>query len=157
MADLTSLLAHGLQLGLRFVSHSLRARPVALVGAPAPCCQSQPYTACEVRRRLQPESDAVDEQRSQAVLTAAGDVGGWMRLLPENASRENCLGLAAARLPSVVFWFQHGASAEDIGRRLSPFGESCYGNRAIDAACALIADRLNGVRLSEENLPFQWG
>jgi hypothetical protein len=74
-----------------------------------------------------------------------------MRLLPENASRENCLGLAAARLPSVVFWFQRGASAEDIGRRLTPFGEACYGNRAIDAACALIAERLNRVRLPTGN------
>jgi hypothetical protein len=157
MANLTCLFARGVQSGLRFVSQSLHARTFTLHGAPASCRKAQPYTACEVRLQLQAAFDSVDEHRRQAVFTAAGDVGGWLRLLPENASREKNLGLAAARLPSVVFWFQHGASAEDIGRRLTPFGEACYGNRAIDAACGLIADRLNGVGLSKEDSPLQWG
>jgi len=78
------------------------------------------------------------------VYAAATDVGAWMRLLPDDADREHRLGRAAAQLPSVVFWLQRGASAEQIGRRLTPLGEQCYGERAIDAACALIADLLNG-------------
>jgi hypothetical protein len=69
-----------------------------------------------------------------------------MRLLPTDAAREHNLGLAAGRLPSVVFWYRTGLSAETIGRRLTPLGDSCYGNRAIDAACALIAALLNSSR-----------
>jgi hypothetical protein len=77
------------------------------------------------------------------VQVAAAQVGNWMQLLPTDAAREHNLGLAAGRLPSVVFWFRAGLSAEQIGRRLTPLGESCYGDRAINAACALIAALLN--------------
>jgi hypothetical protein len=100
------------------------------------------YSSKEVRLRLQ--TGGLGGPRTTAVQSAAAQVGGWMGLLPSDASREHNLGLAAARLPSVVFWFREGLSAEQIGRRLTPLGESCYGDRAIDAACSLIAALLNG-------------
>jgi len=77
------------------------------------------------------------------VHAAAAEVGPWMRLLPNDAGLEHRLGLAASRLPSVVFWYRQGLSPEEIGRRLTPFGCGCYGDRAIAAACALIATLLN--------------
>ena len=102
-----------------------------------------PRFSCEeVRLHLQPGSSS-DDPRTSAVEAAAAEVGAWMRLLPEDASREDRLGRAAGRLPSVVFWYREGLSAEDIGRRLVPFGERCYGDRAIDAACGLIAALIN--------------
>jgi len=100
------------------------------------------YTSQEVRLRLQ-SGGQLGGPRTAAVQAAAAQVGGWMRLLPSDAGREDRLGLAAGRLPSVVFWFREGLSSEQIGRRLTPLGESCYGDRAIDAACALIAALLN--------------
>src|SRR6516162_1513527 len=100
------------------------------------------YSTREVRLRLQP-GKSLEGARTLAVHVAAAQVGSWMRLLPNDAAREHNLGLAAGRLPSVVFWFRAGHSAEQIGRRLTPLGESCYGDRAINAACALIATLLN--------------
>jgi len=103
---------------------------------------SQPYTTAEVRARLRLEP-AEGQPRTQAVHAAASDVGAWITLLPAGAEREAQLSLAAARLPSVVYWYRHGLTAEQIGRRLAPFGENVYGERAIDAACSLIATLLN--------------
>jgi hypothetical protein len=100
------------------------------------------YSPTEVRARLREDGSGSDP-RTAAVHAAAAAIGAWMYLLPAEASREHHLGLAAARLPSVVFWYRHGLSAEEIGRRLTPFGCGCYGDRAIDAACALIAAHLN--------------
>ncbi len=100
------------------------------------------YGSHEVRLRLRPGS-SLSGSRTVAVQAAAAEVGAWMRLLPRDAAREHRLGLAAGRLPSVVFWYREGLSAEEIGRRLTPLGESCYGDRAIDAACTLIAALLN--------------
>jgi len=78
-----------------------------------------------------------------AVHAAAAEVGAWTHLLPSTARSEKELGLAASRLPAVVFWYRQGLSSYEIGRRLTPFGEASYGDRAIDAACALIARLLN--------------
>ena len=103
---------------------------------------SQPYSPREVRARLL-EDRALGDPRTVAVHAAAAEVGAWMRRLPNDACREHRLGLAASRLPSVVFWHRQGLSAEVIGQRLTPFGESCYGDRAIDAACEVIAALLN--------------
>jgi hypothetical protein len=104
---------------------------------------TEPYSAREVRARLREDAAPIDS-RTAAVHAAAARTGAWTRLLPKDASRESRLGLAASRLPTVVFWYRQGISAEEIGRRLTPFGEGCYGERAIDSACALIADLLNG-------------
>jgi hypothetical protein len=70
-----------------------------------------------------------------------------MGLLSNDATREHRLGRVAHQLPSVVFWHGRGLSAEEIGRCLTPFGEQCYGNRAIDAACTAIAALLNSGRV----------
>lgn len=143
MADLAALLAYGLHSGVAWLSRSLHPRTPGNNAW-------RPYTSAEVRQQLA-ATVASDDSRSQAVLAAAADVSIWMRLLSANAQREDQLGLAATRLPSALFWLRQGVSAETIGRRLSPFGEACYGNRAIDAACALIAARLNGAALPEEH------
>ena len=102
----------------------------------------QPYGPREVRARLL-EDVSRGNPRTAAVHAAAADIAAWTRLLPNDASREHRLGLAASRLPSVVFWHRQGLSAEVIGQRLTPFGERCYGDRAIDAACGMIAALLN--------------
>jgi hypothetical protein len=101
-----------------------------------------PYSPREVRARLR-EDPSSREPRTAAVHAAAAEIGAWMHLLPQEAAREDHLGLAASRLPTVVFWFCRGMQPQEIGRRLTPFGESCYGNRAIDAASTLIAELLN--------------
>jgi hypothetical protein len=71
-----------------------------------------------------------------------------MRLLPSDATREHRLGKVVSRLPSVVVWYAHGLSSEEIGRRLTPFGQQYSGDRAIDAACTAIAALLNSRRTS---------
>jgi len=103
---------------------------------------TKPYSPREVRARLL-EDVLRGDPRTAAVHAAAAEIGAWMRLLPNDARSEHRLGLAANRLPTVVLWHHQGLSPEDIGRRLTPFGESCYGDRAIDAACGVIAALLN--------------
>lgn len=102
----------------------------------------EPYSPREVRARLL-DNPSQGDLRTAAVHAAAAEIGAWMRLLSNDATREHRLGRAASKLPSVVFWHGHGVSAEEIGRRLTPFGEQCYGDRAIDAACTAIAALLN--------------
>jgi hypothetical protein len=103
------------------------------------------YSHAEVRTRLR--LDAADgDPRSLAVHAAAAEIGAWTYFLPATARSERQLGLAASRLPAVVFWYRQGLSSYEIGRRLTPFGEASYGDRAIDAACALIAHSLNHPR-----------
>jgi hypothetical protein len=100
-----------------------------------------PYTAEEVRTRLR-GTPSPSDPRTAAVHAAAAEIATWMYLLSPEADREDHLGLAARRLPTVVFWYCRGMSANEIARRLTPFGDSCYGDRAIDAACMLIAEVL---------------
>jgi hypothetical protein len=103
------------------------------------------YSPAEVRSRLRLDG-ADGDPRSLAVHAAAAEIGAWTHLLPPTARTEKQLGLAASRLPAVVFWYRQGLSSYEIGRRLTPFGEASYGDRAIDAACALIAHLLNHPR-----------
>jgi hypothetical protein len=124
--------------------HSILAISATLLQRPR---ERACFTSVEVRARLRQPTPSEDP-RTAAVHAAAGEVGQWMRMLPRDASREHRLGRSAARLPSVLFWYREGLSAEEIGRRLTPFGESCYGDRAVDAACALIAALLNGDRVA---------
>jgi hypothetical protein len=105
----------------------------------------EPYSQQEVRARLLDDVLPRDP-RTAAVHAAAAESGSWMHLLSNDATREHRLGRAACRLPSVVFWYGNGLSPEEIGRRLTPFGERCYGDRAIDAACTAIAALLNSGR-----------
>ena len=104
--------------------------------------RATPYSAEEVRRRLR--SADSDDPRTAAVQSAASQTAAWSALLSDRAARD--LGPAAARLPTVVFWYQHGVEAADIGRRLSPFGGAWDGERAIVTTCRLIARLLNRTR-----------
>ena len=71
----------------------------------------------------------------------------WSMLLSEKLA--NDLGRAAARLPSVVYWYMHGIPPHEIGQRLSPFGSAWDAERALDVATSLIAKALNHARLDE--------
>jgi hypothetical protein len=156
MANLAGSITNRLQFGIWWIAHSWRIYMAKSSDKALAPVGSRPLTSAEIRAYLRSERPP-DGTRAEAVLVAAADVSAWMRLLPADASREHKLGLAAARLPSVVYWFRRGCSAEDIGRRLTPFGEASYGNRAIDAACALIAQRLNGAPLPREDWPIHLG
>jgi hypothetical protein len=98
------------------------------------------YTADEVRRRLQADQRDGDA-RTAAVHAAAAMTGIWLNLLDEHVALQ--LGRTANRLPTVVYWYRQGLSAQEIGRRLSPLGTAWDANRAVDAAAALIAQTLN--------------
>jgi GNAT superfamily N-acetyltransferase len=97
------------------------------------------YRPDEVRARLR--LDPAADKRTAAVHAAAARTGEWAALLPATVAGD--LGPAAARLPTVVFWYRHGLPAEEIGRRLAPLGGAWDGERAIAAASSLIASRLN--------------
>ncbi len=97
------------------------------------------YTVQEVRQRLQ--VDSAQDDRTLAVHAMASRTTRWSCLLRDKVALD--LGRAANRLPSIVFWYRQGVTAEEIGRRLSPFGGSWDANRALDAAAALIAEALN--------------
>jgi hypothetical protein len=97
------------------------------------------FTAQEVRQRLLPGT--AHDERTHAVHAAAARTGIWSSQLSDRLVFD--LGRAASRLPTVVYWYTHGVSLPDIGRRLSPFGTDWDANRALDAAAMLIAQSLN--------------
>jgi hypothetical protein len=93
-------------------------------------------SAAEVRRALR-STCLTDDPRAAAIHAAAAQTGAWCGLQTERAARE--LGPAAHRLPTVIYWYRQGLSAEAIGRQLMPLGAAWDGERAIDTACQLIA------------------
>ena len=97
------------------------------------------YTPEEVRLGLR--VDVPRDRRTAAIHAAAAQTAIWSGRLPKEVAVD--MGRAAARLPTVVFWYRQGLPAHEIGRRLSPFGSAWDGNRAIEVAAALIADSLN--------------
>jgi hypothetical protein len=107
------------------------------------------YTAEEVRERLQVDrfdSDASDA-RTAAVHAAAALTAVWTSLLSDRMAFY--LGRSADRLPTVVFWHRQGLSANEIGRRISPFGTAWDADRALTAAARLIAEALNQGAIAE--------
>jgi|SRR5579859_4608177 len=98
------------------------------------------YSAQEVLHRLQVDRPDGDP-RTLAVHTAAALTAVWSAELPERVAFD--LGRAATRLPTVVYWYRQGLSANEIGRRLSPLGTSWDAARALEAAASLIAQALN--------------
>ena len=104
--------------------------------------RARAYTAEEVLQRLR--SIDSDDPRTAAVQSAVSQTAAWPALLPESTARD--LGPAASRLPTVVFWYGRGADFADIGRRLSPLGGAWDGQRAVVAACRLVAQLLNRTR-----------
>ena len=97
------------------------------------------YTPQEVRCRLQ--VDRPDDARTAAVHAIAALTGTWASDVPERIAFD--LGRAAARLPSIVYWYRQGLSEHEIGRRISPLGGAWDADRALDAAATLIAAALN--------------
>lgn len=97
------------------------------------------YTAREVRALLGPA--AVVDDRGQAVLATAAVPSSWAEYLPDDEAWR--LGRAAARLPTIVFWYRSGLSLEAIGRRLGVFAGPWLAERALEAAAGCIAERLN--------------
>ena len=104
------------------------------------------FTPEEVRRGLR--VDVPQDRRTASVHAAAAQTAIWSSRLPEDVALD--LGRAAARLPTIVFWYRQGISAHEIGRRLSPFGSAWDGNRASEIAAALIADALNQGLLQDQ-------
>jgi hypothetical protein len=101
--------------------------------------QRKKYTAEEVLQRLQ--VDWEDDERTAAVHAVAAHTSLWCSRLSDRLAFD--LGRAANRLPSVIYWYRQGVSEKEIGQRLSPFGSDWDGNRALEAASALIAQTLN--------------
>lgn len=95
------------------------------------------FTAQEVRQLL---SVARDDQRSRAVARCAARVDAW---LPDEPHFIHCPLHAWQHLPRIVFWHTRGDSAEAIVRRIGVLGPAWGTDRALDVACARIADCLN--------------
>jgi len=104
-----------------------------------PLAKRKNFSAQEVRQRLQ--VDTLDDERTAAVHQAASETGLWSTQLPDRLAFD--LGRAANRLPTVVFWYRQGVPAQEIGKRLSPFGGVWDAERALEAAATLIAHSLN--------------
>ncbi len=120
------------------------------------------YTASDVRSLLDPsapdshttvaatdaDSDSLEERRD-AVLEVAARPSAWTdRLGPRRAWE---LGRLADRLPSIVALYSRGTPIEEIGRR-----EGCLTTytveRALDIACACIAELMNSRRSADARL-----
>ena len=98
------------------------------------------YRTSEVRALLSPRAEG-DTDRRRAVLATAAIPSSWAGYLREEEIAE--LGRVAWRLPTVVFWYQAGASVEEIGGRLGGFGGEWRARRALQLAARCIARRLN--------------
>jgi hypothetical protein len=101
--------------------------------------QRETFSPEEVRLRLR--SDQPDEPRTKAVHEAAARTGLWSARLSERMAAD--LGRAGRCLPSIVFWYRQGISADEIGARVSPFGGGWDAERALTVAATLIAEVLN--------------
>ena len=138
---------------------SLRLRellsPISLEGAAR-------YTASDVRSLLDPSardplaptaaSDAAEdrlEERCDTVLEIAARPSAWTDRLGRRQAWE--LGRLADRLPSIVSLYARGTPIEEIGRR-----EGCLTTytveRALDVACACIAEVLSSRRRADAQL-----
>lgn len=101
--------------------------------------QRNSFSPAEVRQRLL--VDRADSPRTAAVHAAAARTGAWASRLPDRLAFD--MGRSATRLPSVVFWYRQGLSANEIGRRLSMFGGAWDAEQALEVATVLIAEALN--------------
>jgi hypothetical protein len=105
-------------------------RPSRLIRTPA-------FTAREVRQLL---CAVPSEPRGQAVARCAARLDSW---LPPEPHRIHCPYHAWQHLPRIIFWYGRGESPEEIGRRIASFGTAWGVERALDTACARMADALN--------------
>jgi len=97
------------------------------------------FTAAEVRALLGPEGAASPARRA-AVLAVAAVPAAWLDHV-STADSELTWWLMD-RLPTLVYLYTCGASAEAMSARLGGRGAWAI-ERALDTACAAIAARLN--------------
>ena len=112
------------------------------------------YTASDVRSLLDastptnPSAEEPDERR-EAVLEVAARPSAWTDRL--GRQQRWVLGRLADRLPTIVAFYARGTSLEELARR-----EGCLTTytveRALDAACACIAEHLNSRRSADDRL-----
>lgn len=107
------------------------------VGRDGRFLRSPGFTASEVRATL---TVAPVGARGWAVARCAGDLHAW---LPPEPHYIECPYRAWRHLPRIVFWHARGESIEAIGRLLGLPNGTWDVERALDHACARIADALN--------------
>ena len=112
------------------------------------------YTAPDVRSLLTPSapsgasSEAPDERRD-AVLAVAARPSAWTGKLGRQQAWE--LGRLADRLPTLVALYSRGTPLEELARREGCLTASTV-ERALDVACACIAEHLNNPRSADARL-----
>ncbi len=95
------------------------------------------FTPTEVRQLL---SVAPTTPRGWAVARCAARVSAW---LPPEPHFIHCPQHTWQHLARIVFWYTRGDAIETIGQRLGTLGASWSTERALDVACARMADCLN--------------
>lgn len=106
---------------------------------PQALARADAYTAGDVRRLLDPGAPACADERA-AVLEIAALPSVWLGEL--SSQQALALGRLAQRLPTIIYLYASGASPETISRRVGSW--TMWGvERALDAACACMAARLN--------------
>jgi hypothetical protein len=107
------------------------------VGRDGRLLRSPGFTAAEVRATL---AAAPTGARGRAVARCAGDLHAW---LPPEPHYIECPYRAWRHLPRIVFWHARGEPLEAIIRLLGLPNGGWDVERALDHACARIADALN--------------
>jgi MFS family permease len=79
--------------------------------------------------------------RAEGSLEVAARPARWMPADPGHAFRD--VPRYVDRVPTILFQLRHGASPEEIGRRLSPLGGEWSVRRTVEIASDLIARELN--------------
>ncbi len=102
------------------------------------------YTVDEVRHLLKTQTGIAHPSRARAVRATASTPGAWTDRLDRETAWK--LGWISERLPMIVFFYTSGLGFEEISRRIGSWS-AWEAERALDAACACIADRLNDRRL----------
>jgi hypothetical protein len=103
--------------------------------------KTSPYRAAEVRDRL--SLDPAQDARTRAVHEMAGRTGLWLPWDCRYHTLQHSLGRGAERLPSILFWYVHGLTFAEIGKRISLLGTESEAESAINVCCQLIAAVLN--------------
>ena len=112
------------------------------------------YTASDVRTLLDPSTPVhtsleEQEERRDAVIQIAARPSAWTGRLGRQRAWE--LGRLADRLPTIVGLYSRGVPLEEVAHR-----ERCLTaytvERALDAACACIAEQLNSRRSADDRL-----
>jgi hypothetical protein len=95
------------------------------------------FTSQEIRHRL---NTFPDDARSRAIAACAARVDAW---LPPAPHFVDCPYHAWQHLPRIVFWYTRGDALDAIAGRIGSLGAAWGVERALDVACARMAERLN--------------